>query len=153
MSEERIRSVEQDLARTDLTPRTRAALAFGRSQSRAGPAASREARAALGAAGIGRDEMREIAFAVASVDFLNRAFTMPAISAGAMERMPDWPGMRLLRPLIKRMMLGNRSRGQPTPPAAASDPYARLVEAFAGSPIAPALARTIEEMWASPLLT
>jgi alkylhydroperoxidase family enzyme len=32
-------------------------------------------------------------------------------------------------------------------------PYARLVAAFAGSPIAPALARTMDEMWASPHLS
>src|SRR5262249_37062569 len=32
-------------------------------------------------------------------------------------------------------------------------PYGRLVEAYAGSPIAPALGRTLEEMWASPHLT
>jgi alkylhydroperoxidase family enzyme len=32
-------------------------------------------------------------------------------------------------------------------------PYAGLVKAFAGSPIAPALARTLEDMWASPALT
>jgi hypothetical protein len=34
-----------------------------------------------------------------------------------------------------------------------SYPYARLVEAFAGSPIAPALGKTLAEMWASPSLT
>ena len=32
-------------------------------------------------------------------------------------------------------------------------PYARLVTAYAGSPIAPVLARTLDEMWASPHLT
>jgi alkylhydroperoxidase family enzyme len=71
-----------------------------------------------------------------------------------MERLPDRFHVRLLRPLINRIMNGHRSRGRATPPERApSYPYSGLVRAFAGSPIASALGRTLEEMWASPLLT
>ncbi|HZW75062.1 MAG TPA: hypothetical protein VFF43_16065, partial [Caldimonas sp.] len=57
-------------------------------------------------------------------------------------------------PLLKRVMERQRSRGRAVPlgrvPAYA---YARLIKAYAGSPIAPALSRIIEEMWDSPILT
>ncbi|MGH7348869.1 MAG: carboxymuconolactone decarboxylase family protein [Candidatus Rokuibacteriota bacterium] len=154
MSQARIRRVEQDLTRADLPPRTRAAIAFGRSQSRSGPPAARAAREALRRAGFGADELKEIAFVVATTDFGNRANTIAAIPPRPIERIPDQLHMRLLRPLINRILQNHRSRGRPTPlDRVPSHPYARLVEAYAGSPIAPALGRTIDEMWASPYLT
>src|SRR5919106_486564 len=62
--------------------------------------------------------------------------------------------IRLLRPLLSWMLERHRFRGRPaTLERAVSDPYARLVAAYAGSPIAPALARTLEEMRASPHLS
>jgi len=154
MSEARIQRVEQDLTRADRAPRTVAAIAFGRSQSRVGPAGAREARQALRRAGFGDDEMKEIAFVVATTDFLNRAHTIPAIPARRLERIPDQVHMRLLRPLIKRILARHRSRGRASPlERAPSYPYASLVKAYAGSPIASALGQTIDEMWASSHLT
>ena len=154
MSEERIQRVEADLTRADLASRRAAAMAFARSQSRSGPAGARDARQALLLAGFGVDEMKEIAYAVALADFSNRAHTIPAIPSRPLERMPDQIHMRLLRPLIRRVLKSHRSRGRATPLGATpSNPYARLVKAYAGSPIAPALGRTLEEMWASPHLT
>lgn len=98
--------------------------------------------------------MKEIAFTVAATDFLNRAFTIPAIPARPLERMADQFLPRLLRPIINRIIERHRSRGQSTPlERAPSHPYARLIERYAGSPIASALGQTIEEMWASPHLT
>ncbi len=154
MSTGRIQRVEQDLSRADLSPRTRAAITFGRSQSRSGPPAARAAREALHGAGFGADEMKEIAFTVAITDFSNRAHTIPAIPSRPVERIPDQLHMRLLRPLVNRILKKHRYRGQ----AALLDrvpayPYVRLVQAYEGSPIAPTLARTLEEMWASPHLT
>jgi AhpD family alkylhydroperoxidase len=154
MSRARVQHVEQELTRADLPPRTLAAIAFGRSQSRSGPPAARAAREALQRAGFGADELKEIAFAAASTDFHNRVHTIPAIPSRPIERLPDRLHMRLLRPLIHRMLKSHRSRGRATPlDRVPSYPYARLVEAYAGSPIAPALGRTLEEMWASPHLT
>ena len=154
ISKARIQRVEQDLTRTDLAPRTVAAIAFGRSQSRAGPAGARAAREALRRAGFSDDEMKEIAYTVANTDFSNRAHTMPAIPSRTLERMPDQVHMRLLRPLINRLLERHRFRGRATPlEGAPSYPYASLVKAYAGSPIAPALGRTIEEMLASSHLT
>jgi len=154
MSEARTQRVEQNLSRTDLEPRTVAAIAFGRSQSRVGPAGAPEARHALRRAGFNDDEMKEIAFTVATADFLNRAHTIPAIPSHSMERMPEQVHMRLLRPLISRIVERHRFRGRVTPlERLPSYPYVRLVKAYAGSPIAPALAETIEGMWASSHLT
>jgi alkylhydroperoxidase family enzyme len=154
MSWARIQRMEQDLTRADLAPRTMAAVAFGRSQSRSGPAGARAARETLRRSGLGVDEMKEIAFTAALTDFNNRAHTIPAIPAYPIESMPDRLYVRLLRPLLGLIVKRHRYRGQPTvldpvPP----DAYGRLVETYAGSPIGAILARTLTEMWASPHLT
>ena len=154
MSRARIQRIEQDLARADLPPRTMAAIAFGRSQSRSGPPGARAAREALDRAGFDANEMKEVAFAAAATDFSNRAHTIPAVPVRPIERMPDQLHMRLLRPLLGRIIRNHRYRGQATTlDTVPAYPYARVVKAYAGSPIAPALGRALEEMWASPHLT
>jgi AhpD family alkylhydroperoxidase len=154
MSRERIDRIEQELASGDLPPRARAAIAFGRAQSRSGPPAARDACEALRAAGVDQDELKEIAYAVAITDFSNRANTIPAIPARPMERMPEQWHMRLLRPLVGRMLNSRCRRGGPVALERAPDPpYSHLVQAYRGSPIAPALARTLDGMWASGHLT
>jgi AhpD family alkylhydroperoxidase len=114
MSKVRIQRVEQDLMRADLPPRTVAAIALGRSQSRSRPPGAREAREALRRAGFSDDEMKEIAYAVANTDFSNRAHTILAIPSLALERLPDRLHMRLFRPLIKRILQSHHSRGRAT---------------------------------------
>ena len=154
MSRARIEQLEQDLTRADLPGRTLAAMAFGRSQSRSGPSKACAANEALGQAGFGADERRELAFAVAVMDFLNRLHTIPAIPTRPVERMPEQLHIRLMRPLIGRILRGHRLVGRATPmDRAPSHPYTRLLTAYDGSPIAPALGRTLDDMWASPHLT
>ncbi len=154
MSEARIQRVEGNLARADLTPREAAAMAFARALSRSGLTAAATAKQALLDTGVGQDEMKEIAFVAASMAFMNRTATIPAIPSRGFERLPDQFRIRLLRPWIARKLRAHRSRGQATPlGSVAPQPYASLVKAFAGSPIAPALAKTLAEMWASPGLT
>lgn len=154
MSWARIQRMEQDLRRADLPPRTMAAVAFGRSQSRSGPAAARAARESLQRSGLAVDDMKEIAFTAAMADFHNRAVTIPAIPAHPVESLPDRFFIRLLRPLLGLIVKRHRYRGRPTAPEPVP-PYAygRLVAAYAGSPIGAILARTLAEMWASPHLT
>jgi hypothetical protein len=60
--------------------------------------------------------MKEIAFTVATTDFLNRAYSIPAIPSRALEQMPEQVHMRLLRPLINRVLQRHRFRGRATPP-------------------------------------
>ena len=154
MSRERIQRIEGDLTRADLSPRVQAAIAFGRSQSRTGPAGARGAREALTKAGFDDDEMRELAFAVALTDFSNRAHTIAAVPTRPLERIPDALLTRLLRPWINRLVRRNRYRGRATPlQRAPAPPYAGLVQAYAGSPIAPTIAGALDGMWASPHLT
>jgi len=154
MSLARIQRIEHELTRADLPPRTAAAIAFGRSQSRSGPPAARAAREALGQAGFGAHEMKEIAYVVAIIDFSNRAHTIPAIPSRPLERIPEQLHMRLLRPLMGRILRSRQVRGRAAPlEHVPSDPYAGLVKTCEGLPIAPALGRTLEAMWASPHLT
>lgn len=68
--------------------------------------------------------------------------------------MPEQFHMRLIRPLIKRIVERQRVRGRAAQlERPLTHPYAGLLKAYAGSPIALALGRTIEEMWESPILT
>jgi AhpD family alkylhydroperoxidase len=154
LSRGRVQHIEQEFTRADLPPRTAAAIAFGRGHSRSGPSGARAAREALFRAGFGPEEMKEIALVVGETDFSNRAHTIPAVPARPLERMPDQLHMRLMRPLLNRLLRRSRQRGEATPLRRVPPyPYIRLVQAYAGSPIGAALGRTIEEMWASPLLT
>jgi AhpD family alkylhydroperoxidase len=153
MSEPRIQRMEQDLARAELDPRTVAAVAFARVQSRSVPLVG-EARKALLEAGFDTETLKEIAFVVAVTDFMNRVATLLALPWRGIEQMPDRLFTRLFRPLIARLLESHRSRGRPTAPVKpASYPYAGLVAAYAGSPIALVLAQTLEAMWSSPHLT
>ena len=154
MSRSRIDRIEEDLARGELPARARAAIAFGKAQSRSGPGAAADACAALRAAGVEGDELKEIAFAVATTDFSNRASTIPAIPTRPLERLPEQWHMRLFRPLIGRMLNSRRRRGEASSfGGAVAAPYQAIVAAYQGSPIAAALARTLDGMWASPHLT
>jgi len=154
MSEARIRNVEGSLTRTDLPPREAAALVFARTLTRATPAATTASKQALLDTGVSVSEMKEIAFVAAAINFMNRASTVPAIPPYTMEQLPRALHVRLLRPLIALMIRRTRSQGRAMPlDSGLSYPYAGLVESFAGSPIAPALAKALAEMWASPVLT
>src|SRR3984893_286972 len=113
MSEARIQRVEPELS-AGLAPRAAAAIAFGRAQSRIGPAGARDALQALRRAGFGDDEMKEIAFTVGAAAVFNRAHPAPASPARPGGRMPDQVHMRLLRPLINRILQRHRFRGRPT---------------------------------------
>ena len=154
MDHARIERLERDLSSGGLPPRVQAALALGRSQTRSGPQGMREAWRAMRREGVRPEELKEIAFTVAITDFHNRVHTIPAIPSQPLEHMPDRLLVRLLRPLLDRLLRKRRVRGAETPLARRPDyPYAELVSAFAGSPIAGILDRTLREMWDSPHLT
>ena len=154
MDTARIDRIEEELARGDLPERTLACVLFGRAQSRSGPGAAHGACEALRRAGVSDDEVKEIAYAVAVTDFMNRVHTIPAIPTRHFERLPEQWLMRLMRPLVGRLMRGRESRGTRTSmPAVTAPPYHDLVAAYAGSPIGAALQRTLDAMWASTVLT
>jgi alkylhydroperoxidase family enzyme len=108
----------------------------------------------LRAAGYSDAEIREIAFTVASVAFFNRISTIPALPPRSWEELADRWFMRLFRPLVARMMRGWRKRGQSVSFARApAGPFAGLLQHFEGSPIGPALATALDDLWASPILS
>lgn len=155
MDRARIERIERDLMQADLPPRTRAAIAYARSQSRTGPAGAREAWRMLREAGFDALERKEIAFTVALTDIANRVSTIAAVPVVPLERLPEQWGPRLLRPLVNLLLSRKHRRGDTvaTPPVDPAQPYGRLVAAFGGSPIAAALARTLDQMWSSSHLT
>ena len=142
-------------ASADLPPRAQAAMDYARAQSRSGPAGAKAAWQQLRGAGIrragGQGDRLHRRLSPTSATACTRWWQHPTLP---IERMPEQPLMRLLRPLLDRVLSRHRSRGAPVaaPPADLSLPYGALVAAFAGSPIAAALQRTLAEMWASPLL-
>jgi len=155
MDQARIERIERDLTQADLPPRTRAAIEYARSQSRSGPAGARRAWGGLREAGFDALERKEIAFTVALTDIANRVSTIAAVPVVPMERLPEQWAPRLVRPLLGWLTGRARRRGDavPAPAVDPAQPYGRLVAAYAGSPIAAVLARTLGEMWSSPHLT
>lgn len=151
----RLEKMEEQLSRAGSSGPTQAAIAFGRAMARSAPSAARVARDMLRAEGFAEDEIREIAYVVAETCFSNRAHTIPAIPVRYLEDLPDRWYMRLARPLVNRTILATRHRGRRVPPieGAPAYPYAAVIAAYAGSPIASALRHALDEMWASPHLT
>jgi AhpD family alkylhydroperoxidase len=154
MSEERMQQLEQRLASGELEPKAAAAVRFGRRMTRSTPLVTPEDLEPLRAAGFSDAAIREMAFTVACIAFFNRLSTIPALPPHSWEQLADRWFMRLFRPLYARTVRGWRMRGQPTsfsrPP---TGPFAGMLLQFEGSPIGPVLASTLEDLWASPILT
>ena len=154
MSEERMQQLEQRLASGNLDPKTVAAVRFARRMARCSPLVSSKDLEPLRAAGYSDAEIREIAFVVASIAFFNRISTIPALPPYTQEQLADRWFIRVLRPLVARKLSGGRKRGQPAsfarPPQGA---FSGLLLQFEGSPIGPALASALDELWASPILS
>lgn len=154
MSEARVQALEGRLSRSELTPRQNEALAFARRMSRSAPLVGAQDRQRLVEAGFDEEEIREIAYAVSYMAFSNRVATIPAIPPYGLETLPDRWLTRLMRPLISKSLAAHTGRGSPAArPGQAGGPHASVVEAYDGSPIAPALARALAEAWESPILT
>jgi alkylhydroperoxidase family enzyme len=154
MSEERMQQLEQRLASGDMDPKVAAAIRFSRRMARCSPLVAQQDIEALRDAGFGDAEIRELAFVVAGIAFLNRLSTIPALPPYAWEQLPDRWFMRLFRPLVARTMGGGRKRGQAISFARAPEgPFAGLLLQFEGSPIGPALASALDDLWASPNLS
>lgn len=154
LSNARIAELQAQLAHGTGDARTAAAVAFARRLSRSHPLIRAEDHRPLREAGFTAGEVREMAYVVAYVSWINRVSTILAVSPHGLERLPDRWFFGLLRPLVARVMGGHRRRGTPVPAAPpARGFYPDLLDAYAGSPIAGALAGVLEELWASPVLT
>ena len=154
MNEARMQDLERRLASGQLESKQAAAVRFARRMTRSSPLVTPQDLDPLRAAGYSDAEIREIAFTVASVAFFNRISTIPALPPQSWEQLADRWFMRLFRPLVAHMIRGWRKRGQPAsftrPP---EGPFAGLLLQFEGSPIGPALASALDDLWASPILS
>lgn len=152
-SEEAVETLEEDLLRADMEPKTRVALDFARRVSRYSPSPTGKDLADLAAAGHGRQEVAELAFLVSMVCFNNRTATFLALPPESAERMAGSWYFRFLRPLM-RWRMGSSPKplpaAVPNPPGA---PLSRLVEALAPSPSAYLLRRVVDLAFASPAST
>lgn len=154
MSEERMQALEQRLASGELEPRSAAAVRFARRMSRASPLTTPADLAPLRSAGYNDAQIRELAFCAACVGFFNRISTIPALPPQTWERIADRWFMRLFRPLVARIIRGWRKPGLAAAfSRAPQGPFAGMLLQFEGSPIGPALACALDNMWASPILS
>lgn len=153
--EDRIRRLEQDLLSADLEPRERAALAFARKLSHSNPLPSPEDLERLRDVGFGEDAIKEMAFVAAYMVGVNQLATLAAVPVEYWERLPDSLFVRVLRPLLALRWRSRWRKGTPDflEPELRTGPFAYLVNAFDGLPVARAMRHVIDEAWSSPLLT
>lgn len=152
-SDSRIRRLEEDLLTAELDRPQQLAVEFARRVSHATPLATRADAAPLLAAGYSEQAVAEMTFFAALNVFYNRMATLPALPPEQMEAMgTDWR-VRLLRPLVARMVrYGRRAQPQALPAERRSGPFAPFVLALDGLPVALKLREVLDESWASEIL-
>lgn len=155
VAEARIRRLEEDLLTAELDPRERTALEFARRLSRSNPLLASADLDPLRQAGYTDAAIKEMAVVAGYTCAMNRIATFPALPPGRMERLPDHPLVRLLRPFLARMIRSRDARGTPDflEPALESGPFSYLVVALRGLPLARSLGQVVNEAWQSPLLS
>jgi len=150
-----IARLEQNLAISDFDEKTRVLLAYTRRLSRSSPSVSAGDVESLRRVGIEGRAYRELAAAVSLWVFFNRVSTIAALPPEKMEQIPDRWAMRLMRPFIAaRIDRAYRIRARPLslPAEMRSGACAEAVSALDGLPVALALRRAIDAMWASASL-
>jgi len=153
-SDERIRALEEELFTAELDSHDRLALDFARRVSRASPAPTPSDKQKLIDAGFEAKAVDELTFVVAFIVFCNRFATLPALPLKPIEEFADRWYIRLFRPVVSRIFRVLRKRGQPEALAVEfrGGPFAYLVEALDGLPVASALRRLLDEAFASRVI-
>jgi alkylhydroperoxidase family enzyme len=129
--EARIRRLEENHL-SDLSPIDVAALDFARCVSHAAPLATAAEWQPLLTLGVSPEAIKEIALIAAVGVFFNRTATLPALPPDEMDLAGRWY-VRLLRPLVARMMRPSRTTEQtPLTPAQRQGPFAAIVNALDG---------------------
>ncbi len=134
--EDRIRGIESTAGNPDRTEA--AALDFSRRFSRANPPARADELQPLLDAGFSEDAAREIAYVAAYTVMGTRLSTLPAVPTQSLEAMPDRLTVRLVRPLLARVMNRATRTGTPAPvpDKLRSVPYAHVPLALEPLPCA-----------------
>ena len=153
--ESRIRRLEEDLLTADLDPREQVVLEFTRRLSRSNPLLASADLAPVRHAGYPDSAIKEMAVVAAYMCAMNRFCTLPALPPQRLERLPDRPLARLLRPFVGRLMRSRQSKGAPDfmEPELELGPFSYLVLALKGLPLARSLHQIVDEAWRSPLLS
>lgn len=153
--EQRIRQLEETSFAVDLSAQRKAALDFARCVSRSDPAPTRSDVEGLRSAGYTDSLIKELAAFAAVGLAANRITTLLAIPTEDVEAFPDRWYIRLLRPLITWRLRRNAKvgRDQPLGPGELSGPWAYLRKALAPVPYAHQFGNSIDEYWASPILS
>jgi alkylhydroperoxidase family enzyme len=144
-SDARIQRLEGDLLAGDLPAADRLALQLARRVSRSVPPARAADATPLLEAGWSIPAVQELVALVAVNVFFNRTSTLAALPYEAIERYFARPTMRLLRPLVRRMVRPRRV-SQPLPLTAAErqGAFAEQINAFDGVPLAKRLRAAID---------
>ena len=152
----RIRQLEHGLIEAEIDPRARAALDFGRRISRASPLPAAAETSGLRSAGWSVEAIREMAFCAVANVYMNRLMTTAAIPYAPVEGLADQWTIRLLAPLIRFATLRRErralERAAALPPERARGPFAYLVAALDGLPVARVVRETLDAALASPTL-
>jgi uncharacterized peroxidase-related enzyme len=153
-SEAEVRQIEERMTGAAGDTRQVAALGLARRMAGANPLLTWQDLLALQPAGFDEDAIRELAFVVAYTVMANRVATLLALPPQEMERLPDRWFVRGFRPLLAWMLSRHDRMGKRVEPVPAGDiPFGYVVEAYAGLPIGPALARSLREIWMPSPLT
>jgi alkylhydroperoxidase family enzyme len=133
----------------ELDPKHRLVLELARKLARSSPRPARAEREAMAAAGWGAEVTAELAFKVAAHCFTNRVSTSLAIPPDAeLEGLRDRWYYPFVRPFMRRKLLSRGTRA----PGAIAGPFAPILEAMAGVPVASTLREAIDLALASPVL-
>ena len=153
--EERIRRVEQAFASAEDDPRESLVLDYARKISQSNPPPTAADRVALRQAGYSDEAIKEIAYVASSTVAGNRMATLPAVPVEDVEGIEDRWYVRLLRPLIARMLRSKERQGQPEflPPELKTGPFAYVDLELDGLPVARVSREIILSAWNSPVLS
>ena len=141
-----IRRIEDALANSELDPKTAALLNFVRRLSHANPLAQRDEMQRVLAAGVLPDVLREVIAVAAFQIFLNRVTTLPAIPVANLERLAERPIVRVLSPVLGRVLRwrAGRRKGGGAPVHDPDAPFEAIVVALAGLPCAGVMRNAID---------
>ncbi|MCP5039566.1 MAG: hypothetical protein GY944_00965 [bacterium] len=154
LPEARIRRLEQESFISDARTKEGRAIDFARRLARSSPPLTGKDRQAMLEAGFSKGEVSELAFLTVLIIFLNRFSTILALPFAPIEAFPNRPLIRLLRPLLGRVLRGRRRMGRSENLDAhqRSGPFSYLVLALDGLPAARRLRDILDLAWASKRL-
>jgi AhpD family alkylhydroperoxidase len=154
MPERRIASLEQDMLTAEFNPAERSAIEFARRLSRSNPLVTPADLEPLREHGFEELAIRELCAQVLVHMFYNRVSTLCALPPQRVERLPDRWWIKLMRPILGRIVsrYERRSPRVPLRPDQRKGPFSEIVVALDGLPAAGALRAAIDGMLASPVL-